>query len=168
MRGKLMLFGGYSNLDGLNKQDTWEWSGTDATWINRTNANPKPPGRQQAPMIYDSKRDQLLLWGGYGTGVTGDIWSWSPTTRNWTMVTVNGAAPSDAYNVPMFYDPVRDKVVLYINYYSYYDFDIATSTWTNRYDSKNPPPSTFYNRSNEEVTFDTDRDKMLFIAGYGP
>jgi hypothetical protein len=166
-RGKLMLFGGYSSTDGLVKQDTWEWSGTDSSWINRTNANAKPVGRQQGAMVYDSERDQLLLWGGSGTGVTNDLWSWSPTTRNWTMLTVNGAAPSNSYNVPMFYDPVRDKLELYINYYTYYEFDLATSTWTNRYDSKNPPPAAFYNRSYAEVTYDTDRSKMLFVGGYG-
>jgi hypothetical protein len=167
-RGKVMLFGGYSNVDSLLKQDTWEWSGTDSSWINRTNANPKPPGRQQGPMVYDSKRDQLLLWGGSGTGVTNDLWSWSPTTRNWTIVPVNGPVPNVSQNVPMFYDPLRDKLELYLNYYTYYDFDLATSTWTSRYDSKNPPPNNFINRSNTEVTYDTDRSKMLFIAGYGP
>jgi len=166
-RGKVMLFGGYTSSDGLVKQDTWEWSGTDSAWLPRTNANAKPPGRQQGAMVYDSKRDQLLLWGGSGTGVTNDLWSWSPTTRNWTMVAVNGAAPANSPNVPMFYDPVRDKLELYINYYTYYDFDLTTSTWTNRYDSKNAPPSAFYSRSYAEVTYDTDRSKMLFVAGYG-
>ena len=139
-----MLFGGYSSADGLVKQDTWEWSGTDANWVPRTNANAKPPGRQQGAMVYDSKRDQLLLWGGSGTGVTNDLWSWSPTTRNWTMLTVNGTPPPNVANYPMFYDPIRDTLEIYINYYTYYDFDLATSTWTNRYDSKNPPPNAFY------------------------
>ena len=76
-RGKVMLFGGYTSADGLVKQDTWEWSGTDANWVPRTNANAKPPGRQQGSMVYDSKRDQLLLWGGSGTGVT----NWHPKSR---------------------------------------------------------------------------------------
>ena len=154
-------------LDGLVKQDTWEWSGTDATWAPRTNANAKPPGRQQGAMVYDSKRDQLLLWGGSGTGVTNDLWSWSPTTRNWTMVPVNGTPPGSVANYPMFYDQLRDTLEIYINYYTYYDFDLATSTWKNRYDSKSPPPSAFQARSYPEVTYDTDRSKMLFVAGYG-
>src|SRR5262249_53119834 len=40
-RGKVMLFGGYSSVDGLLKQDIWEWSGTDAQWLPRTNLNTK-------------------------------------------------------------------------------------------------------------------------------
>jgi hypothetical protein len=167
-RGKVMAFGGYSTIDGLVKQDIWEWSGTDATWTPRTNLNTKPQGRQQGAMVYDSSsRDQLLLWGGSGTGVTNDLWAWSPTTKNWAIVPITGPAPPLAANVPMFYDPKRDKLELWISYYQYYEFDFSTSIWTNRYDTKSPAPGGFTGRGYVDVTYDTDRSKMLFVAGYG-
>ena len=162
-----MLFGGYTSSDGLVKQDTWEWSGTDANWVPRTNANAKPPGRQQGAMVYDSKRDQLLLWGGVGTGVTNDLWSWSPTTRNWTMVPVNGTPPGSIANYPMFYDQPATRSRSTSTTTRTTTSISTTSTWTNRYDSKSPPPSAFQARSYPEVTYDTDRSKMLFVAGYG-
>jgi hypothetical protein len=168
-RGKLMLFGGYTSVNNLYNQDIWEWSGTDATWTPRANLNTKPPGRQSGAMVYDSSsRDQLILWGGSGTGVTNDLWSWSPTTRNWTLLPTaagSAAAPGNAANAPMFYDAKRDKLQLWINYYTNFEFDLATSTWTNRYDSKNPPPAGFTSRSYYEITYDTDRSKMLFVLG---
>jgi hypothetical protein len=168
MRGKLMLFGGYSNVDSLYKQDIWQWSGTDATWTNLTNANPKPAGRYQGGLVYDSKRDQLILFGGVGSTYYNDVWTWSPTTKNWTPQTITGTQPSATYGFPMFYDSARDKVVVYINYYTVWDLDPATWTWTSRIASSSAVPTAFTQRGNFEVAFDTDRDKLLFIGGYGP
>ena len=53
----------------------------------------KPEPRYQAGMVYDSKRDRLLLFGGTGTATYDDLWSWSPTTSEWTQITVIGRAP---------------------------------------------------------------------------
>ena len=168
MSGKLYLFGGYSSSDALYKQDTWQWSGTDATWTNLTNANAKPTGRELGGMVYDSKRDQLLLFGGVGQTYYNDIWSWSPTTRNWTQVTISGttmpAVTSSALS--MFYDPARDKVLVYINYATIWQFDPATSAWVQRAVTANAPTA-LTQRGNAEVTFDSDRGKILLIGGYG-
>ena len=164
-----MLFGGYSERGRPRTSRTpGSGPGTDAE-LDRTAPppTPKPPGRQQGAMVYDSKRDQLLLCGGSGTGVTNDLWSWSPTTRNWTMLSGQRHAAGQRRELPDVLRPARDKLEIYINYYTYYDFDLATSTWKNRYDSKSPPPNAFPSRSYVEVTYDTDRSKMLFIAGYG-
>jgi hypothetical protein len=166
-QGKLMLFGGYSSLDSLYKQDTWEWSGSSAVWTNRTNANTKPEARYQAAMVYDSKRDQLLLWGGSGTGVTNDMWSWSSTTKNWTALTVSGVRPNVTYGHQMFYDPARDKVVVWVNYYTIWEFDPATNTWTSRLSNTPNIPTGFQQRGYYELAYDTDRSKLMFIGGYG-
>ena len=62
-------------------------------------------------MVYDSKRDRLLLFGGYGTAVYDDLWAWAPTTREWTQISVTGTRPTARYGHWMFYDAVRDKVL---------------------------------------------------------
>ncbi len=96
MRGKLMVFGGRSSVDNLYKQDIWEWSGTDATLTNRTTGGIKPDARYQAGLVYDSMRDRMLLFGGTGTQTYDDLWSWSPTTREWTQISLSGARPIGA------------------------------------------------------------------------
>jgi hypothetical protein len=166
-RGKTVLFGGYSNIDSLYKQDTWEWSGTDANWTNKTNANPKPVGRNSSALVYDSKRDQFLLWGGSGTGVTNDVWSLSGGTYNWSMLSVTGAAPPVTSGHLMFYDVARDKVILYIYYYNIWEFDPATLTWTQRLSNTTGLPTGVTQRQYDEVTFDSDRDKLLRVGGEG-
>jgi MYXO-CTERM domain-containing protein len=164
--GKLMLFGGYSSVDGLYKQDTWEWSGTDANWVNRTNANAKPPARRGGMMVYDTKRDQLILFGGYGAAYYNDVWTWTAGTRNWTQQTITGMQPGGTYNNVMFYDPIRDKCVLFVNYYTIWELDPGTWTWAQRQSSGTGVPTDFTNRSYYEVTYDTDRSKILFVGGY--
>ncbi|MDB4980834.1 MAG: uncharacterized protein JWM82_1586 [Myxococcales bacterium] len=165
--GKLMLFGGYSNVDGLYKQDTWQWSGTDQNWTNKTNANAKPPARRGGMMVYDSKRDQLILFGGYGSTYFQDVWTWSSTTPNWTQQTISGTQPAATYNNQMFYDVARDKVILFENYYTIWELDPATFKWTQRLNTTTGIPTSFTQRGYYEVTFDTDRSKLLFVGGYG-
>ncbi len=165
-RGKLMVFGGYGS-DGLYKQDIWEWSGVDGQLFNRTTVDTKPVGRYQAGMVYDSKRDQLLLWGGAGTGVTNDVWSWAPMTRTWTMLSVTGAQPNVQNGQNMFYDATRDRVVLWLNYYTIWEFNPGTNAWLQRLNTPTGIPTGYTQRGNYEITYDTDRSKMLFIAGYG-
>ena len=114
-RGKLMVFGGYSSVDSLYKQDIWEWSGTDATLTNRTNGRHEAaralPGRHglrqqarpaaavrrlRAPALYD------------------DLWSWDADharldadhrqrARARRRATATGCSTT----------PVRDKVYVY-------------------------------------------------------
>jgi hypothetical protein len=165
--GKMILFGGYSNVDGLYKQDTWQWSGMDQNWTTRTNANAKPPARRGGMMVYDSKRDQIILFGGYGSTYFNDVWTWSSTTPNWTQQTISGVQPAATYNNQMFYDVARDKVILFENYYTIWELDPATFKWTQRLSTTTGVPTAFTQRGYYEVTFDTDRSKLLFVAGYG-
>ena len=169
LSGKLMLFGGHSSVDGLYKQDTWQWSGTDATWTNVTNANAKPSGRNLGGMVYDSKRDQLLLFGGYGQTYYNDIWSWSPTTKDWTQITISGTTmpPVTSAGFSMFYDAVRDKVLVFENYYTIWEFSPATATWVQRAAASSTAPTALQQRGNYEVAFDSDRGKIVLVGGYG-
>ncbi|HVZ74593.1 MAG TPA: kelch repeat-containing protein [Polyangia bacterium] len=164
-RGKLMLFGGRSSADNLYKQDTWEWSGTDATWLQRTTVDTKPDARYLSAMVYDSKRDRLLLYGGTGAATYDDLWQWDPTTRTWSPITVSGMRPGQIYGHSMFYDAARDKVILFNpSGYTIWEYDPALNTWANR--TQTPQPTILNYRSYYELAFDSDRGKLVMLGGY--
>jgi hypothetical protein len=76
LRQRVVLFGGYRYLSGDNYfDDTWEWDGTEWTQI----ADTGPSARAFLPMIFDSSRECLVLFGGYDKTVVwlGDTWEWS-------------------------------------------------------------------------------------------
>jgi hypothetical protein len=163
MRGKLMLFGGRSSVDNLYKQDIFEWSGTGATFLNRTTVDTKPAPRYQSAMVYDSMRDRLLLYGGYGTSAYDDLWSWSPTTAVWTQITIPaGTRPAAQYGHRMFYDAKRDRVIL-IDSFQIWELNPATIQWTNR--TPSPQPTIISGRSYYDLSWDSDRGKVILCGG---
>jgi hypothetical protein len=164
--GKLMVFGGRSSVDNLYKQDIWEWAGTDQVLNPRTTGGLKPDARYQSAMVYDSKRDRLLLFGGYGTTSYDDLWSWSSETSEWTLISVPGARPSARYGHWMFYDAVRDKVYVFGQNgsgYQNWEFDPALNAWRDR--TVTSPPAGV-SRSYFDVTFDSNRGKIVMLGGY--
>jgi hypothetical protein len=83
--------------------DTWAWAG--ATWT-RVSAD-GPPGRAAANMVYDSRRGEIVLFGGQGAApapgqpqpVFGDTWTWNGTT--WRLASREGP-PARAYHAMAF------------------------------------------------------------------
>ncbi|MEQ1866739.1 MAG: kelch repeat-containing protein, partial [Micropepsaceae bacterium] len=86
-RGELVLFGGRCGTceagtpDNTSFADTWVWNGTN--WIARTPMT-SPPARREHAMAYDSRRGEVVLFGGVGTnGVPlNDTWVWDGV--NWS------------------------------------------------------------------------------------
>lgn len=68
--GRLILFGGAVD-EGL-AADTWVW---DGEW-RELDPPSSPPGRSNGTVAYDAAREELLLFGGLGTGARelGDTW----------------------------------------------------------------------------------------------
>lgn len=79
---QLLQFGGASDSASLPNNETWLWSGAD--W-SRLQPQHSPPPRVSAWMLFDAKRQTLVLAGGYardGDGQTTrlmDTWEWNGT-----------------------------------------------------------------------------------------
>lgn len=73
-RGQVVLFGG-CHYDGAYTyyDDTWSWDGVD--WTQQFPEN-NPSGRRNYAMAYDSKRDAVVLFGGYNGDYLGDTWEY--------------------------------------------------------------------------------------------
>lgn len=128
-RTQAVLLGGYTGSGGNLYYQTLSptsaiattvtWDGT--TWTERVVANAPLP-RGDLGMVYDSKRQRVLAFGGFqpqtstGCGVYpakfyNDIWSWDGSA--WTDITPIGALPAPRQGMALTYDPMRDRVVLF-------------------------------------------------------
>lgn len=114
-RSEIVLFGGEANnasgtLDYLG--DTWAWNGS--TWIQRTPVT-SPVGRSRLALVYDSERQQIVLFGGYTwppapNALLNDTWVWDGTT--WTQQFPTNS-PSARFYHAMAYDSIRGEAVLF-------------------------------------------------------
>ena len=99
-RNVAVLFGGMEKpqdgLNGIPKQDTWEWDPATQGWTNRTIPGTKPSPRYGHAMAYDPGRGTIVLVGGWdidtGEGLA-DVWEWDPTSGAWTQRLV-GSEPN--------------------------------------------------------------------------
>lgn len=82
-RQRVVLFGGASGKSFQPLSDTWEWDGSN--W-NQRSSTTAPPGRQGSAMAYDSRNQQIILYGGFAfPQLLSDAWSWNGIT--WTQIT---------------------------------------------------------------------------------
>lgn len=113
---RTIMFGGVTGRDIGTKQpydlpETWEWTGTQ--WIERNPAQ-SPPGRRSFAMVYDSNRDQVLIFGG-SAGITSPVeidTTWVYKDGNWTQITP-ATSPSPREFPSAAYDPVHDRTVVF-------------------------------------------------------
>ncbi len=127
-----------------------------------------------AAMVYDSARDQLVLFGGSTaccfshavyTRPLGDLTTW------WTLLDVQGTPPLGRAYAGAIYDPVRDRMILYGGTMGRSLGDVwqlslsGTPTWT-QLAPAGPSPTP---RQGHGVAYDPVRDRLLVYGGqYGP
>ena len=186
--GKVLLFGGavagskiYGGVDGTSVDsafaDTWEWDPTTGTWTKLT---PKaaPSARYDSAMVWDSKRNRAVLFGGMEVppaGLAGipkqDIWEWDPATSGWTDSTTTGNKPSARYGHGMAYDPSRGLTVLAGGFdittgnglADLWEWDPTTAAWMQRLTGSEPnlPAMRMY----ASLVTDSARNRLDVVAG---
>jgi hypothetical protein len=115
-----VMFGGRGAFDGATQlihdsDETWYWIGN--RFVQRFPTN-HPPARNSQSMIYDSKRERVVLFGGrQETAVfQGDATifndTWSFQNDNWSQINT-ATAPPARHNAGMSYDRVNDRIVLF-------------------------------------------------------
>jgi Galactose oxidase, central domain len=82
---EVVLFGGYSDSDGVFLNDTWTFDGTSWTQVNTANA---PPARSVASMA--TVGPQVVLFG----GSTNDSDTWLFDGTGWTQVSFSTPPPA--------------------------------------------------------------------------
>ncbi len=184
-RNRAVLFGGMeilqAGLNGIPKQDIWEWDPATSAWTNRTIGGNKPSPRYGHAMAYDPVGGTTVLVG--GSDMDGlalfDLWEWDPTTAAWTQ-RLTGSEP----NLPearlyasLVTDSARDILNLVggltFNSNSYFsdtyppkgeiwDLAPATASFTDRTLPQKPWPSV---RTAHAMTSCPDTGKTYIFGG---
>ncbi len=177
LSGKVYVFGG-SNEMGDIYDDLWEWNGSK--WVECT-GEIKPQARSTTAMVYDPVRKSLILFGGdTRDAATGwntyldDTWEWSLGTRQWSKLQPT-TAPGPRAMHAMVTDTAREKIILIGGSRMYlpgdpyspnsgrvWEWDGATSTWTDRTTSSATMAPEFYPMN---AVYDESRKKVAILGG---
>ena len=108
----MILFGGLTAVDSGTKKayhlnDTWEWTGS--RWIQRFPEH-SPGARSSHVMVYDSNRNQIVMFGGRGDTDLNDTWIYR--NNDWTPLETPNSPPIRQLPGAAF-DPIRDRFVIY-------------------------------------------------------
>jgi hypothetical protein len=166
-RDRTILFAG-SNENPQVLADLWEWDGASGTWTDRT-PSPLPAAwpvaRYDQAMIYDSRRQRTVVFGGYIHGpLANDLWEWdgsrfldrtpNPLPAQW---------PAPRAEIGFVYDALHDQMVLYGGYHPIFGdtwlWSGGTNTWTEE-SATGPSP-----RRGPAMAFDRARHRIVLFGG---
>ncbi len=165
---KVILYSGYNYASMLT--DTWSYDLVTNNWTNM-NPSANPGGRYLHSMAYDSNFDNLILFGGYGSGgIKSSTWAYNLTTNTWT--NLNPVMfPSARKSHSMVYDTNSGKVILFGGDGSWtvsnlplndtWIYDPATNNWTNMNPVSKPNA-----RIGHSMAYDEDSGKVILFGGY--
>ena len=109
------------------------------SWMEKTPIF-SPTPRSYPAMAYDSRRGEIVLFGGEcQSGTLGDTWIYNCTANRWRLM-APATAPSARQACGMVYDAAHDRMVLFGGYSN---SDYLGDTWTydpetNIWERKNP------------------------------
>jgi len=108
VRRRVVLHGGTLDVQGNTLlSDTWAWDGT--TWSEIPNAN--GPTRTLHQIVYDQRREVMVLFGGIDARGSGPVDTWEFDGTQWHQVATNG--PPGGREIPILgYDPLRGVTIL--------------------------------------------------------
>jgi hypothetical protein len=141
-RGVTVFFGGTAGSNSAILGDVWEWNGT--TWTNPAPSGALPPARTDASLVYDARRGEVLLFGGYelyqgARRYFQDLWAWDG--QRWSELTPEGIGPPPRAEAALAFDTRRHRVVLFGG--SDADGDSGGDTWTLEADDTRQPALQF-------------------------
>ena len=92
----IFLFGGFCSTENKRFNDLWKFDGMRWEHIKAESA---PEPRSGHSMIYDSYREQLVVFGGKNEEgeLLNDLWSWNGA--NWELLSNDGPAPRQSHRM---------------------------------------------------------------------
>jgi hypothetical protein len=178
VRQSMLLFGA-SDPSGASTADVWELSLSGSpTWTLLLTAGTKPPPRSGHVLLYDSRRERLLLFGGADSITRNDSWALDLTVvpPAWGQGLPTGTLPSRRAYCQAVYDSLNDRAVLFGGADSLTqegppigiraDVWVLPFTgpfaWTELTPTGTPPSP----RAGGAVIYDRARQRMVLFGGY--
>jgi Galactose oxidase, central domain len=167
-RDQMLLVGG-SGSSGFETNDVWSLS-LDAApvWSLLATQGTPPSGRRQHSVIYDSRRDRLIVFAGINGALRNDTWALSlRAPRQWVLLTPGGSAPTPRRGHIAVYDAARDRMLVFGGYDGNYLSDVwalnltGTATWTKLAPSVAQPSP----RYAACAILDPVRDRLVIFGG---
>ncbi len=165
-----VMFGGWENppSNGDEPQllaDTWTYDG--ANW-SRVHTATTPPARMNQRMVYDRRRQRIVMFGGVGEEVgpflrekRHDVWAFDG--RNWSNITPNTEVPRGRTRTQFVFDRDAGQFVLHSGLYWSAGLD---DTWTldgERWSEVLRPAEP--SRVAGVATYDPSRQRLLMFGG---
>jgi hypothetical protein len=129
-------------------------------WGQASPAN-SPSARSHHAIAYDAAHGQVVLFGGYNSGLLGDTWVWDGT--NWTQKSPSTSPPS-RFGHAMAYDSAHAQVVLFGGFdSSNYLGDTWVwdgTNWAQKSPSTSPPARWFH-----AMTYDAAHGQVVLFGG---
>ncbi len=164
--GYVVLFGGFSNLNGSTFDDTWTFRAGQWTPLD---PGTRPPARSAGSFVWDPVDNYTLLFGGAqpGVGYYGDTWRF--VHGNWSELSP-GAHPNARYEQAMAWDDGNQYGVLFGGYGPTAPFDSAfndtwafsAGIWTNVSATAGTPPGRLLDA---EFAYDATARYLLAYGG---
>jgi len=168
-RQRTVIFGGVDSMAWVNgpMSDTWEYDGTD--WVVRTPATTVPPARHGASMAFDSKRGQMVMFGGTidtgnsnGSNTTlADTWLWDG--NDWTLA-APATSPPGRHHAALAFDSKRALVVMFGGLTDEFalgdQWEWDGTTW-----SLHTPASEPRAYGGATLAYDASRDEFVMFGG---
>ncbi len=137
--------------------DTWEWGGTH--WTPRDPVR-LPTVRRSGTMVYDSWRQETLLFGGFinSTAAATD-WTWDG--ESWTQ-SAQGIAPR--WDTAGAFDSTRGRIVVFggrlVGTLNAETWEYDGSSWAQRFPATTPPA-----RHQHAMAYDEVRQRVVMTGG---
>jgi N-acetylneuraminic acid mutarotase len=167
---RIVIFGGWNESGNPNtaKNDTWSYDFNTDTYT-RMNPSSSPVGRAEPGMVYDSMRDNVVMFGGMEVFNTqtrrNDTWTYDLNSDTWTEI-LPLTAPSMRRGHWMAYDSESDMIVMFggedgSNLNETWVFNPATNVWQMMNPSIAPPA-----RISVRMAYDSESDRVILFGGH--
>lgn len=171
-RDRVLLWGGYKG-NGDWPSDLWAWTGAEWVMIDDGQALNTPEGRLGHCMVFDSWRNELVLFGG-GRGGPPDIfydetWVWRPLPDGgeWILLDDGTNGPTPRWSGAMAFDSARGESVLFGGTPDANSLMADTWIWDGGgwqlIDTGSVHPTA---RDNSAMTYDTRDDLAILFGGF--
>lgn len=163
-RGRVVVFGGVTS-GGMNAE-TWEWDGS--AWSQHAIGGSAPSPRGFLPLVYDAARQECVLYGGWGAGLTyfNETWTWDGTA--WVQQSPANSPSARAFHAAA-YDAARGRIVLFGGLFNtassstYYNdtWEWDGTDWHDVTPLTGPDPRAYHG-----MAYDPDRRRVVLFGGF--